>query len=49
MTLDEHMLANLLYQLAGASSKTVGEQIALKIKAQTKKMLLKSEKDRGLE
>lgn len=49
MTLDEHILADLIYQLANASSKTVGEQIALKIKAQTKKLLLKSEKDRGLE
>ena len=49
MTFDEHMLACLLHQLANTSSKTVGEQVALKIKAQTKKLMLKSEKERGLE
>jgi len=49
MTLDEHMLASLICQMAEASSKTAGEQIALKIKAQVKKLMLESEKERGLE
>ena len=49
MTLDEQMLASLICQLANASSKTIGEQIELRIKAQVKKIMLKSEKERGLE
>ena len=49
MTLDEQMIAILICQLANASSKTIGEQIELKIKAQVKKVLLKSERERGLQ
>lgn len=49
MTLDEQMLASLICQLANASSKTIGEQIELKIKVQVKKIMLKSERERGLE
>lgn len=49
MTLDEQMIASLICQLANASSKTIGEQIELKIKARVKKLLLESEKERGLQ